>query len=88
MDKANGRLADLAVSESGFVFDPHGGGVFTVNRTARTVLELLKEGRESRDIARTLAERFVVEGADVERDVAEFLLVLRRHGLLGPESEP
>ena len=36
------RLRQLAVSDTGFVFDPQTGQSFTVNATGRLVLDCLK----------------------------------------------
>jgi hypothetical protein len=77
------RIADLAVSDSGFVFDPRTGDVFTVNATGRTILMLLKDGFDLEQIIEHLHnEHTVDDDVDVGRDVDEFLSVLRDYGLL------
>ena len=81
------RLKDLAISESGFVFDPAGGGVFTVNGTGKLILHLVAEGTDPGEIERLIRESYRTEGADVGRDVSEFLASLRDHRLLDGEPE-
>ena len=77
------RLRDLAVSDSGFVFDPMTGYTFTVNPTGLRVLQGLKSGESPEAIAQGLLEEFDLEGGeDVPRDVDEFLDRLREHGLV------
>ena len=77
------RLAQLAVNDSGFVFDPLTGHTFTVNATGLAVLQALKRGAEPARVAELLLEDFEPEGEeDVRRDVDDFLLRLREHGLV------
>ena len=77
------RLRQLAVSDTGFVFDPISGHSFTVNPTAGRVLSLLKDGDDVDAIAARLAEEFELEGGeDLSRDVEDFLSRLRENGLL------
>ncbi len=77
------RLRDLAVSDSGFVFDPMTGYTFTVNPTGLRVLQGLKSGETPERIAQGLLEEFDFEGGeDVPRDVDEFVDRLREHGLV------
>jgi hypothetical protein len=44
------KLAVLAVSESGFIFDPVTGHSYTANATGLRILELLKTGKEPDEI--------------------------------------
>jgi PqqD family protein of HPr-rel-A system len=77
------RLRDLAVSDSGFVFDPMTGYTFTVNPTGLLVLQSLKRGDPVESIAQRLADEFELDGGeDVHRDIDEFLARLREHGIV------
>lgn len=82
---ATARLSDLALSESGFVFDPYSGGTFTVNRTGMVLLHSLRDGLTRPAIIERLRSEFQVEGADLESDVGEFVRLLIQQGLLPPE---
>jgi PqqD family protein of HPr-rel-A system len=77
------RLRDLAVSESGFVFDPLTGRTFTVNGTGLAILSALKDGRPLESLAQILADDFdVQDGEDVGADVEEFIAQLRQEGVV------
>jgi len=81
------RLHHVAVSDSGFVFDPYTGLTFSVNSTGRAILERLRAGDGVEGICQALAERFATgQGDDLQRDVREFLLQLREQGIL-PRDE-
>jgi hypothetical protein len=70
-------LQRLAISESGFVFDPVSGHSFSVNETGMKVIRLLQRGLDLRATVDTLGEEYS-GGVDVmERDLIEFLGLLR-----------
>jgi hypothetical protein len=71
-------LKRLAVSDSGFVFDPVTGDSFTANGTALAILRLARTSSGSRDLAAALAAEFEVDVGEAERDLIEFAGVLRR----------
>lgn len=78
-----GRLRDLAVSESGFVFDPHGGQTYSLNLTGKVILEELRRGTPLERIEAVLRDAFQVEpGVEVARDLQDFLLQAREQGWL------
>lgn len=74
-------LRALAISETGFVFDPRTGHSYSVNGTGLAVLSGLREGLDLPGIARRLNEQFEVEDATVEEDVALFAQRMRDFGL-------
>lgn len=79
---ATARLSDLALSESGFVFDPYSGGTFTVNRAGMVILHALRDGLARSGIIERLHAEFQAGGADLESDVGEFVRLLVQQGLL------
>jgi PqqD family protein of HPr-rel-A system len=78
-------LKNLAISDTGFVFDPRSGATFTLNPTGLLVLLALREGATPETIVGKLGERFdgSLEGA--KEDVVDFVKALRLHGLVPPE---
>ncbi len=83
MDYQQSRLHDLALSDSGFAFDPLTGHTFTVNSTGQLALRCLKDGMSPEAIARRMSEEFATgEDEDPARDVRDFVLQLRECGLV------
>jgi PqqD family protein of HPr-rel-A system len=77
------HLESLAVSETGFVFDPRTGATFTVNPAGLAVLAALREGLAVDGVVARIRERFDHVPADSARDdVLDFVHLLRHHGLL------
>jgi len=85
-DSINQRLKDLAVSETGFVFDPYSGATFSLNASALSLLRGLKEGLDQDELIARLEESFDVTDADLSRDIDEFLELLRYNGVLPHEG--
>ncbi|HMU40429.1 MAG TPA: HPr-rel-A system PqqD family peptide chaperone [Pseudomonadota bacterium] len=75
------HLKDLALSDTGFVFDPYTGATFTTNASGLAILHALKEGRNRKEILSQLRDRFDVHG-DLETDLTEFIQLLRQHGVV------
>lgn len=82
------HLKELAVSDTGFVFDPYSGGTFTVNDTGLRILRALKDGADRPRIVAALREDFEVREGDLERDLDEFLQLLRQYGLVPKDFSP
>lgn len=81
------QLQHLAISPSGFVFDPMTGATFTANRSAMALLEGIREGRNLESLVKGLEETFEQRGADLRRDILEFVRTLQDEGLLPREFE-
>ncbi|HEY5374815.1 MAG TPA: PqqD family protein [Polyangiaceae bacterium] len=79
------RLRSLAISDTGFVFDPRTGQSFTVNSSGLLVMKSLKDGLPIRTIQQMLRDT-LDGGHSVEDDVESFLQVLLDLGLTSAES--
>ena len=76
------ELRGLALSETGFLFDPRTGHSYNANATGVAVLAAMKEGLGRDAIVARLRAEFDGGGA-VEDDVDQFLELLRELGLVG-----
>lgn len=73
------RLADLAISETGFVFDPRTGQSFTVNPTGLAAIQQLRLGKSPEAAAASLAEEYDAPAEIIAAGVRIFLKQLGRH---------
>ena len=71
-------LRRLAISESGFVFDPMSGHHFTVNETGLEILRHLQKDQDLRGLLALLGQEYSVGTRELERDVLEFAGMLRK----------
>ncbi len=76
------RLKDLAISESGFLFDPYSGATFTLNNTGKFILQLLMEGKVIEEIESALRKKFEVGDEDLRSDIYEFVNLLKENHFL------
>lgn len=73
------RLRDLAVSPTGFAFDPRSGQSFSINGTGVVTLECLREGQGIDATARSLAARYGVPEEVARSAVEGFIRQLGRY---------
>jgi hypothetical protein len=66
-------LERLALSSSGFLFDPVSGHSFTLNETGRDVLKILQETRDLKVLKQQLLLEYDVDSSTLDRDLLEFL---------------
>lgn len=76
------KLKNLALSETGFLFDPATGNTFTLNESAVFILKSLKNGMQQPEIADSLVSEFEVTPSQALEDVSDALLQLREAGLV------
>lgn len=81
------QLANLAVSETGFVFDPSTGATFTVNPTGLVVLRALRDGASVAHIVEQLQSGFAGASGTAREEILDFVQLLRGHGLVGADFE-
>lgn len=79
------RLKDLAVSDSGFVFDPYSGSTFSLNQTGLVLVRGIQSGLDRNALMEQLTEHFEVGEADLYRDIDEFVQLLRENGVVSAE---
>jgi hypothetical protein len=73
---------NIAISETGFVFNPTTGDSYTLNETGRKVIALINEGKTIEQTAKALKETFDVDDTTLERYLFDFVYDLRINKLL------
>jgi PqqD family protein of HPr-rel-A system len=76
------RIKDIAINETGFVFDPFSGGTFTLNQTGQAIVRALRDGLSYGEIAARLRSEFDGVNEKLEEDLQDFMRTLREYGLL------
>jgi len=75
-------IKDIAISETGFIFNPVTGESFRVNETGYLILNKLKEGASQDEILKALKSEFDASEDELEQDLNDFLSMLERFNLL------
>lgn len=68
---------NIAVSESGFVFNPMTGDSFSTNPVGRDILQWLRDEKTKDEIVRLLTKKYRIEKATAEKDLYDFMLMLK-----------
>ena len=74
--------SNIAVSESGYLFNPMNGDSFSTNPVATDIVQLLKEGKNEDEIKKFLFDKYDVEKSTLDRDIDEFMQELKDYYLL------
>ena len=78
---------NIAVSESGFLFDPNSGESFSVNSTGKEILKLLSSGMSLTEIETAIQSEYDVDMKTFNRYMDDFAHTLRRLNLLEIEDD-
>ncbi len=78
---ASEALKNLALSDTGFVFDPTTGNTYTLNETALAIVRLLKQDRTKEEIIQSIISEYEVDTDEVERDYSDMVIQLSELGL-------
>ncbi|RLD88817.1 MAG: PqqD family protein [Bacteroidetes bacterium] len=73
---------DIAISDSGFVFAPGTGESFTVNPIGAEIIQMLKEEKSVEQISERMLEKYNTDATTVEKDVNDFISMLRHFSLI------
>lgn len=76
------NLKNLAISDTGFIFDPFSGKTFTINEVGMVILHSLKNGEGMSSIQSKILDEFDISNDQLERDISDFLIQLKEQGLI------
>lgn len=79
--------SNIALSESGFIFNPNTGESFTLNPTGQQIIELIREGKEFDEISQYFLENFETEESIFEKDFEDFMHMLTSYQMLETSEE-
>jgi hypothetical protein len=72
---------NIAVSDSGFIFNPGTGDSFSTNPIGMEIIALMKEEKDIEAIKSVITEKYNVDDATFEKDYFDFLNMLQSYQL-------
>ncbi len=78
---------NIAISVTGFVFNPLSGDSFSTNQVGQEVFRKLQSGASRAELVEHISTLFSVDQATVEKDLSDFLLVLKSYQILLEDAE-
>ncbi len=76
---------NIAISDTGYVFDPSIGESYTLNPIGLEIVELLKANKTDNEIKSIILERYDVDDATFERYYIDFTGMLKNYQLAKDE---
>ncbi|MFM9943995.1 MAG: PqqD family protein [Bacteroidia bacterium] len=73
---------NIAISETGFVFNPLTGDSFSTNQVGQEILRKLQGGISQEDLLKHITQKFSVDKTTLEKDMTDFMLMLGSYEIL------
>ena len=74
--------SNIAVSETGFLFDPTSGESYSINPVGQEILQQMKEGKTPEEIANAMTSQYDIDTASFEKYYYDFMGMLRQFQLI------
>jgi len=78
---------NIAISESGFVFDPSSGESFSLNPVGMEILELIGKNQKFEEISVRIQEKYEIEALSFEKYYFDFINSLKHFNLIDDEEK-
>ncbi len=76
---------NIAISDSGFVFDPLSGESFSLNPIGMEILHLVKNGQSFEYVSKHILNKYEVDAETFERYFYDFISTLKLFNLTEPD---
>ena len=76
---------NIAISESGFLFNPSTGDSYSVNPIGQDILKLLKDGKDDAQVIAHVLNNYMTDQNAVEKDLYDFKNMLEIYKLIENE---
>ena len=78
---------NIALSDSGFVFDPSTGDSYSANPIGMEVIKMLKEQKSNEEIKDYVLNTYQTDEATFEKDFYDFVKMLEQNRLIEKSHE-
>jgi len=75
---------DIIISDTGFIFNSSTGDSYSLNPIGKKIISFIKEGVEKDKIINTLMNSYDVDNLTIEKDIDDFIKILKQYSLLQP----
>jgi len=78
---------NIAISETGFVFNSVSGESFSLNETAREIISYLQQGKSESEIKEIFLDSYDIDSNTFERSFLDFIAMLKQYQLTTTDEE-
>ncbi len=79
--------SNVAISETGFLFNPANGESYSLNAIGIEIFNLIKEGKTYKEISKHILANYTTDQDTFERDYNDFVNMLRQYQLIETDAE-
>jgi hypothetical protein len=72
---------NIAISDSGLLFNPATGESFSVNPIGLEIINLMRQGKNDEEISKTIISAYSTDLPVIERDLHDFIHMLKQYQL-------
>ncbi len=72
---------NIAISDSGFLFNPSSGESFSVNQTGTEILNMIKEGKSDNEICEYFLSKYDTNANTFDKDLQDFKEMISQYQL-------
>ena len=72
---------NIAISDSGFLFNPSTGDSYSVNPIGQEIIQLLEDEKTEEQIMEFILDNYMIDKTTVEKDLYDFLNMLKNYKL-------
>lgn len=78
---------NVAISDSGFLFNPKTGESFSLNPIGVEVFNMLKESKSQEEVSKTITSAYETDESTFEKDFNDFVGMLKQYQIIEPSDE-
>jgi transcription elongation factor GreA-like protein len=78
---------NIAVSETGFIFNPSTGDSYSINRVGQEILGYLREDKSTAEITSLMTTKYDIDPPSFEKYFYDFISMLKQFELLDENDE-
>lgn len=78
---------NIAISESGFIFNPSAGDSFSTNHLGQDIIRLLQSEKPMDEIIQSVQEKYSVDKQTLEKDLGDFLYMLKSYMIINENEQ-
>jgi len=78
---------NIAISESGFIFNPSTGDSFSTNHLGQDIIRLLQSEIPMDEVIQSVQEKYSVDKQTLEKDLVDFLYMLKTYMIINENEQ-
>jgi len=78
---------NIAMSDSGFLFNPATGESYSLNATGTEMLNLIKAGKSANDIKALFLAKYDTDANTIDKDYQDFTEIIEQYNLSEKENK-